>query len=80
MKQNFQLTHTNGSILDDPTAFRRLIGHSLYLSKTRPDIAFLLKTKSIIDSHSPRKPLKSSPWQGLFTLAIHLYFTTKRFY
>ncbi|KAI3945735.1 hypothetical protein MKW98_023009 [Papaver atlanticum] len=42
METNHQLTLAKGKILDDVEKFRRLVGRLIYLSVTRPDIAYLV--------------------------------------
>lgn len=76
VEHKVQLTREDGFQLDNPIAYKGLIDHLLYLSNTRPDIAFFVQKLSLfIDS--PWKPhlgapyyvlryLKSTPVQGLF--------------
>ncbi|KAM2653882.1 hypothetical protein EV2_025463 [Malus domestica] len=75
MKQNLKLTPTDGALLDDPTKYRRLVGHLIYLTVTRPDIVISIRTLSQF-MHEPRKPhwdaalrilryIKGTPGQGL---------------
>ncbi|KAG6401043.1 hypothetical protein SASPL_137888 [Salvia splendens] len=45
-----QLQMDAGPPLDDPTAYRRLIGRLVYLCITRPDITFVLKQTSLLAS------------------------------
>jgi hypothetical protein len=40
MDSNLKLSRDNGSLLEDPIAYRRLIGRLLYLTITRPDITY----------------------------------------
>ena len=40
MDQNLKLSKLEGSLMPDPTMFRRLIGRLMYLTMTRPDIVF----------------------------------------
>lgn len=71
-----KLTKGSGYILADPSTYRRLIGRLLYLTHTKPDIAFVVTHLSQF-MHSPCdlhmqavlrivKYLKGSPAEGLF--------------
>lgn len=75
MEQNLKLTLTDGALLDDPTKYRRLVGRLIYLTITRPDIVYYVRTLSEF-MHQPRKPhwdtalrilkyIKGTPGQGL---------------
>ena len=75
MEQYLKLTPDDGELLKDPVKYRRLMGRLIYLTVTRPDIAFLIRTLSqyIQDPHKPHwdaaiqvlKYIKGSPGQGL---------------
>jgi hypothetical protein len=76
MEQNLKLSPSDGTILSDPTPYRRLVGRLIYLTVTRPDIAYPVNILSQF-MHTPREPhmaaathliryLKSTPGQGLF--------------
>jgi hypothetical protein len=80
MDSNLKLSRDNGSLLEDPTSYCRLIGHLLYLTITRPDITYSVQVLSQFMS-TPHQPhldaahrilryLKSAPGQGLFYPAI----------
>jgi hypothetical protein len=76
MEQNLKLSPSDGTILSDPAPYRRLVGRLIYLTVTRPDIAYPVNILSQF-MHTPREPhmaaatrliryLKSTPGQGLF--------------
>jgi len=46
MEQNLKLTSTDGIVLNDPTKYRRLVGRLIYLTVTRPDIVYSVRTLS----------------------------------
>jgi hypothetical protein len=76
MEPNVKFSKDSGQILDDPTAYRRLVGCLLYLTISRLDISFAMQVLSqFMDKH--RVPhltaatrvlryIKASPAQGLF--------------
>lgn len=75
MEQNLKLTPTDGVLLSDPTKYRRLVGRLIYLTVTRPDLVYSVRTLSQF-MHEPRKPhwdatlrilryIKSNPGQDL---------------
>lgn len=81
MEQNLKLTSTDGILLENPTKYRRLIGRLIYLTVTRPDIVYFVRTLSQF-MHDPRKPhwdaatrilkyVKGSPGQGLLLRATN---------
>lgn len=55
MEQNLSLTPTDGTLLNDPTKYRRLIGRLIYLTVTRPDIVYSVRVLSQF-MQEPRKP------------------------
>ena len=76
MEPNMKFSKDSGQILDDPTAYRRLVGRLLYLTISRPDISFAVQVLSQF-MNKPRVPhltaatrvmryIKASPAQGLF--------------
>ncbi|GKA28156.1 uncharacterized mitochondrial protein-like protein [Tanacetum coccineum] len=73
---NIKLTYDSGTPLTDPSHHRTLVGKLIYLTITRPDIAFAAQLLSQF-SHSPHtshlkalqrvlRYIKLSPCQGLF--------------
>ncbi|RVW60610.1 Retrovirus-related Pol polyprotein from transposon RE1 [Vitis vinifera] len=73
MEQNIKLSDS-GELLKDPSQYRRLVGHLIYFTITRPDITYSVYVLSRF-MHAPRRPhmeaalrvlryLKNSPGQG----------------
>ncbi|KAI4332015.1 hypothetical protein L6164_016958 [Bauhinia variegata] len=46
MEYNHKLTHSDANTLSNPSLYRRLVGHLLYLSLTRLDISYAVKCLS----------------------------------
>ncbi|XP_019161393.1 PREDICTED: uncharacterized protein LOC109158028 [Ipomoea nil] len=46
MAQGLKLSHDDGIPLTDPSCYRRLVGRMLYLTTTRPDIAYSVQQLS----------------------------------
>ena len=40
MEQNHKLALAKGTLLDDPSCYRRLVGRLIYLSITQPDLTY----------------------------------------
>ena len=55
MDPKLQLNATNGDLLDDAFQYRRLMGHFLYLTLSRPDITFAVHKLSQFLA-KPRQP------------------------
>ena len=85
MDQNLKLSEHEGSLLPDPTIYRRLVGRLMYLTLTRPDIVFVVhKLSQFMEQH--REPhykatqhilqyIKGAPSQGMFypsKLELHI--------
>ncbi|GAU23080.1 hypothetical protein TSUD_183800 [Trifolium subterraneum] len=76
MQPHQQLHKTSGTILSDPTAYRRLVGRLLYLTHSRHEIAYAVSKLSQflsapINEHMLAglhvlKYLKTNPGKGLF--------------
>ncbi|XP_019161449.1 PREDICTED: uncharacterized protein LOC109158084 [Ipomoea nil] len=70
------LTRGVGTPLEDPGCYRRLVGRLLYLTATRPDIAYVVHHLSqfvsshtdvhMVAAHRVLRYIKGSPGQGLF--------------
>ncbi|KAL3569193.1 hypothetical protein D5086_029083 [Populus alba] len=76
MEPNVKLSKDSEQFLDNPTAYRWLVGRLLYLTISRPDISFAVQVLSQF-MDKPRVPhltaatrvlryIKASPAQGLF--------------
>ncbi|XP_019186527.1 PREDICTED: uncharacterized protein LOC109181229 [Ipomoea nil] len=75
MIPGLKLVHKEGTLLSDASMYRRLIGRLLYLTATRPDIAYALQQLSqfvdaptdihLTAAHRVLRYIKASPGQGL---------------
>ncbi|XP_031111756.1 uncharacterized protein LOC116015721 [Ipomoea triloba] len=73
---NQRLTKDGGTILEDISSYRRLVGRLLYLTTTRPDISFAVQqlsqfidaptTDHLAAAHRVLRYIKNAPGQGLF--------------
>ena len=76
MDYTSRLSVTSGTPLTDPSSFRRLLGHLIYLTTTRPDISYVVHhlsqfTSAPSTAHSQATfrilcYLKQAPGSGLF--------------
>lgn len=73
---NLKLNNEDGDLLTDPSVYRRLMGKLLYLTITRPDLAYSInklsqfvskpQTSHLQAVHSVLKYVKGTVGQGLF--------------
>jgi hypothetical protein len=76
MQPQLQFHKSSGTLLTDPTTYRRLIGRLLYLTHSRPEISYAVsKLSQFLDAPTDAhmmaglhvlKFLKNHPGQGLF--------------
>ncbi|XP_057954082.1 uncharacterized mitochondrial protein AtMg00810-like [Malania oleifera] len=76
MDSNLKLTTTNSTLYEDPSAYRRMIGRLLYLTITRPNLAYSVQVlsqflvKPVVSHYQATirvlKYLKATPRQGIF--------------
>ncbi|CAM8901423.1 unnamed protein product [Rhodiola kirilowii] len=76
MESKHNLSFSSGPTLPDPSIYRRLIGRLIYLTITRPDLAFPVHVLSqymqtpteehLRAAHRVLRYIKSAPAQGLF--------------
>ncbi|XP_042952178.1 uncharacterized mitochondrial protein AtMg00810-like [Carya illinoinensis] len=86
MESNLKLSaHDSSPLLTDPAAYRRLVGRLLYLTITRPDLAYSVQALSqfmaspttchLQIAHRVLRYIKATPGQGIFLAAnsqLHL--------
>ena len=76
MDPNIKISTESGELLSDPASYQRLVGRLIYLTNTRPDLAFAVSVVSQF-MHAPRtshmedvnhslRYLKTCPGLGLF--------------
>ena len=77
MDSNLRLSKHEGSLLENPTSYRRLIGRILYLTITRPDLVYSIRVLSQFMSQ-PRQPHLDAAIKVLhyikFALSLGLFF------
>jgi hypothetical protein len=76
MEQNIKLSKDNGSLLEDPTSYRHLIFRLIYLTITRPNLAYAaqnlsqfmdkLRQQHLEATHRVLRYLKNYSRQGIF--------------
>ena len=75
MDPNLKLFTESGELLSDASAYQRIVGCLIYLTNTRPDIAFVVSVvsqfmhipcTSHLDVHHILRYLKTCPGLGLF--------------
>ena len=76
MDQNLRLSKIEGTPLEDPLCYRRLVGRLVYLTITRPDLSFAVQILSqyvaaptdvhLAAAHRVLRYIKHNPGQGIF--------------
>ncbi|KAF5459787.1 hypothetical protein F2P56_019705 [Juglans regia] len=76
MESNLKLTATDSDLYEDPSTYRRMVGRLLYLTITRPDLAYSVQVlsqflaKPAVSHYQATirvlRYLKATPRQGLF--------------
>uniref|UniRef100_A0A803PK78 Reverse transcriptase Ty1/copia-type domain-containing protein n=1 Tax=Cannabis sativa TaxID=3483 RepID=A0A803PK78_CANSA len=75
MDPRTKLNDSEGTPLDDPSAYRQLVRRLLYLTLSRPDITYTVNALSQFMSHAGCSPLTSVPQEVPWTrLTLQLYF------
>ncbi|CAN1802208.1 Retrovirus-related Pol polyprotein from transposon RE2 [Linum perenne] len=75
MEINLKLGKDQGDPISDPTLYRRLVGSLIYLSSTRPDLAYAVQVgcSSLVREtlRSPLMPMQTMP-VALILVALRL--------
>jgi hypothetical protein len=79
MEQNLALSKHDGDLIVDPSPYRRLVGKLIYLTITRPDLAYAVqvlsqfmdkpRTSHLDAAHRVLRYIKHSPGQGILLSA-----------
>ncbi|CAL2270484.1 unnamed protein product [Prunus armeniaca] len=75
VEHNLSLSQFNGKLLDDASAYRRMVGRLIYLTITRPDLTYVIHVLSqfmdkprqshLEAAHKVLKYIKHTPGQGI---------------
>lgn len=67
---NLKLSATEGQVIEDPSVYRSIIGKLNFLTNTRPDLSYTVKTLS----QFMQKP-RSSHWEALMHVLNYVHTT-----